>query len=271
METEKKPITEFKFIDFHTHIFPEVVAQKATDHVGAYYSLPMMGNGTEESLMFGQKDLNVAGFVMFSAAMNPLKTRSVNDFVKDRSANNPKIIGFASVHPDTPDLEGELNYILSMNFHGLKLHPDFQQFNIDDERMYPVYDKLSGKLPILFHVGDQNSDMSSPKRLAKVMKLFPELTVIAAHMGGYSTWDLAEEYLVGTRAYFDTSNALLYIPDDELVSIIRRHGSEKIFFGSDFPLRYTADAAREFYRIHLSEKEFDDIFYNNAKKFLRLV
>ena len=262
-----RSLEQLKIIDTHCHIFPDPVAQRASDNVGNYYHLPMQANGRLEALLKGNKGLDVVGFVISSAALNPLKTHSVNHFIETVSAAHPQLIGLGSVHPDTPNLLAETENIIQAGLYGVKLHPDFQQFDIDDERMFPVYDALSGRLPILFHVGDQTSDHSSPKRLRRVLDLFPNLVVIAAHMGGYTTLDLAEEYLVGTNCYFDTSNAQRYMSDEYLASMIRRHGVEKIFFGSDFPLLYTADAAREFFRIPLTDDEFEQIFYHNAARF----
>ena len=46
---------------------------------------------------------------------------------------------------------------------GVKLHPDFQNFPIDDPRAYPMYDMIqSSGLPILMHMGDARSDFSQP-------------------------------------------------------------------------------------------------------------
>ena len=268
--TSKKPLEQYEIIDLHTHIFPNAVARKATDNVGNYYGLKTYGNGSMEDLLSNDGGLNITHFVISSAALNPVKTVGINNFIHDCCVNNKRFIGFGSFHRDTPDALQEIDRIISLGLHGIKLHPDFQGFNIDDEKMYPLYEKLEGKLPILFHVGDTKSDCSNPKRLRKIMDKFQGLTVIAAHLGGYSTYELAKEYIFGTRAYMDTSDAQRFVEPDELVKSTRAHGINKILFGSDFPLLHTHQAAKELYELDFTHNEFKSIFAENAKSLFNI-
>lgn len=258
-----------KVIDFHSHIFPDAVAQKAADNVGNYYSLPLSGNGTLSCLLGGEVDEQTR-WVVSSAALNPPKTAHINEFIHKTCISNPRLIGLGSIHRDTPDREAEIERIVSLGLKGIKLHPDFQGFDIDDPAMFPVYEQIGDRLPVLFHVGDRKSDHSHPKRLKKVAENFPKLVIVAAHMGGYSVPELAEEYLVGTRVYMDTSNALRYMSGEQLTDMIRRQGVDRILFGSDFPLMLTREAYEQIRPLRLTDAEWDAVLWQNAEQLLKL-
>lgn len=267
---KKMDLEEYEIIDAHTHIFPELLAHKASENIGTYYGLEYFGDGTLETLLSGAKDLNVSHFVVSSAATNPKKVSPINVFLDSFRKNCEKLVCLGALHPYSETVKDEIKQIKELALSGIKIHPDFQNIAIDDEKMFPIYEEFSSKIPILFHVGDPKSDLSSPERLRKVIDNFPSLIVIAAHMGGYSTYELALEYLVGKNVYFDTSNAQRYIASDELVRTIRRHGVEKILFGSDYPLMLTADAAKQFYELNLEHEEFELIFSENAKRLFKI-
>ena len=85
-------------------------------------------------------------------------------------------------------------------------------------------------------------------------------------MCGYSVWDEAEEYLIGTPVYTDTSEALLGMDGKRLYKLIEKHGIEKVMFGSDYPLWSTRFAFDQIEEIGLSEQEKALIYSENAKK-----
>jgi predicted TIM-barrel fold metal-dependent hydrolase len=125
-------------------------------------------------------------------------------------------------------------------------------------------------LPILFHVGDKNTDFSTPKRVCNILEKLPELTVIAAHMCGYSVWDEAEKYLIGAPVYTDTSEALIGMDEKGLYRLIEKHGVEKVMFGSDYPLWNTGYSFAQIESIGLSESEKNLIYSETAKKVFNL-
>ena len=83
-------------------------------------------------------------------------------------------------------------------------------------------------------------------------------------------WDEAEEYLFGSRVYMDTSDALLRLTPERVYEMINRHGSDKIMFGSDFPLKGTADAFEEFDKLPLTEAQKEDIYHLTAEKLFKM-
>lgn len=260
-----------KIIDTHVHVFPDKVAQRATDNVGSYYGIDMECNGTVSMLLEKARPLNVEYFIISSAAMKPENVVNGNNRILEEAAQNSKFIPLCSIHPLGENMEDELFRIKQSKAKGLKLHPDFQHFDIDMPEMIPLY-KVAAELnlPILFHVGDENSDASSPTRLYNVINKVPNLKAIAAHMGGYCAWDESEEVLYGTNIYMDTSDALPILSEERVLEQIRKHGVDKIMFGSDYPLRSTYEAYKLFDKLPLAEEEKEKIYYLNAKQLFDL-
>ncbi len=253
-----------KIIDIHAHIFPEKIAKKATRSTGYYYGIPMYGNGTVSDLCENGSKIGVYRYVVHSTATRAEQVQSVNDFIASVQRSNDSFIGFGTLHPEFDDIEGEVERILSLGLKGIKLHPDFQRFNIDDRRAMSIYEAIEGRLPLLIHMGDERRTFSHPKRLAHVLDIFPNLIVIAAHMGGYRMWDESMEYLVGRDVYFDTSSTLMFLDSDRVVEMIRTHGPERIFFGVDYPMWSHEEELKRLCSLGLSDGELELILCKNA-------
>lgn len=259
---------KYKVIDIHTHIWPEKLASRAVEHVGTYYSYEMHGMGTLEDLKKSAADAGVEKFVIHSSALKASQVEDVNNAAAANISEN--ILGFGTLHPEYPDFEKEIKRMKALGLKGIKLHPDFQFFNIDDPRMYPAYEIIRFEgMPVLFHMGDANYDYSSAKRLLKILRDFPGITVIGAHMGGHMKWDEAEELLYGKEdIYMDTSSTSRKLAPGEIKRIIRKHDTQKILFGTDYPIERHDEALENFFRLALTDEETENILYNNAHRLL---
>ena len=192
-------------------------------------------DGTAEGLLRSCETLPNMRFVISSATLKPENLHHGNDYLLEEAKLHPEFIPFSSFHPLLPIKEicAELDRVKALGSKGIKMHPDFQHFNLDEPNLFPAYRYCAEiGLPILFHVGDITTDFSTPCRLYNLMDKIPELTVIAAHLGGYQEWDEADRLLIGTPMYTDISDAITFLPPERLVSTIRRHGVERVFFGS---------------------------------------
>ncbi len=263
-------MNQFRIIDFHAHVFPEKVAGKAVKAIGRFYGIPMDGKGTIGDLLEKGNEIGVNRYIIHSTATTPEQVKSINDFIAKAQKDNKSLIGFGTLHPQLDDIESEVDRIISIGLKGIKLHPDFQEFDIDDQSMMPIYKALEGKLPILMHMGDENRNSSSPERLSNVISLFPDLTVIAAHFGGYMAWDDSSKFLVGKNVYFDTSSALFELSKEDAAGIIRKHGPEKILFGSDYPMWNHKEELQRFLNLELTQNERELILWKNASRLLGL-
>lgn len=258
-------------IDFHCHVFPEAVAAKATNNVGNYYSINMQGKGLATELESFNKNFPVKGYVIHSSATTPHQVPHVNDFIADYVKKDSCFIGLGTIHPGYENYKQEIYRIKTLGLKGIKFHPDFQGFKIDDPEMFPIYDFLASQgLPALFHVGDENTDNSTPQAMAAVLDMFPNFTVIAAHMGGFSKWDEAEKCLYGKNVYFDTSSTVIRISHEHLRELIYEHGTDKILFGSDYPVQTTQQAYEDMQKLNLPQEDLEKILHKNAEKLLGL-
>lgn len=261
-------ILKHKIIDVHAHFFPDELAQRAVDNLGDYYHYTMHGNGKFDDLMKSAADAGIEKLVIHSTALKGSQVENVNNSTAAHISEN--VAGFGSLHQDYDgDFEKEVKRIKSLGLKGIKLHPDFQHFDIDDKKVYPMYEIISAEgLPVLFHTGDENSECSAPEKLAKVIKDFPNLTVIAAHLGGYSRWDEAEEYLLGKNLYIDTSSCFRIISYEKIRSMIRKHDVDRVMFGTDYPIERHGYCVENFLKLGLTDTEYEKILYQNAEKLI---
>ena len=260
-----------EIINAHAHIYPEKIAVKATGTIGEFYDIKMeMPAGTSHRLIEDGRRAGVTRFVVHSVATTAHQVRSINEFLKKETEDHPEFIGFIALHQDLSEreIEREIDWGIENGFKGIKLHPDFQKFNIDDEAVEKFYRAASGKLPILFHVGDDRYDYSNPARLVKIAKKYPKTTFIAAHFGGYRCWESAELYRGLNNVYFDTCSSLPFITPERAGEIIHMLGAEKFFFATDFPMWDATAELERFNKIPLSDQERKMIFSENIKRLL---
>ena len=260
-------------IDAHAHIFPDKIAARASKGIEAFYDIPVSYDGSLSTLL----ELGAAGgieaFLVQSVATVPQQVRAINNFIADCAARYPdKLIGFGALHPGLSDreLEEETEYILSLGLHGVKLHPDFQKFCIDDPAALRIYDLLQGRLPLLIHTGDYRYSYSHPARLAKVLREFPRLDVIAAHFGGWSQWKEAEEELAGKRVFVDTSSAFYELPRETARRLIAKFSPEHVLFGSDYPMWEPGKEKEHLFSLGLTEDALERICFRNVLELLGL-
>jgi len=261
---------DFEIIDAHSHIFPEKIVTKATAAIGDFYGLPMFGTGSGDNLIESGKKIGVKKYLVCSTATVPQQTESINSFIYDECQKHPEFIGFGTLHPDYENIEGEVKRVISLGLKGIKIHPDFQKFDIDDKNAFGIYEQIEGVLPILIHMGDDRYDYSRPQKLVTVMKNFPKLQVIAAHFGGYQCWKEAEECLRSPNLKFDTSSSLFSIEPEYANKLVHEYGVENMFFGTDFPMWDHAEELERFFKIGLSYEENKKILSENFKEFIGL-
>ncbi|MBE5754419.1 MAG: radical SAM protein [Clostridiales bacterium] len=262
-----------EIIDAHAHIYPEKIAEKATVAIGNFYDIEMeMAAGTVDRLIEDGKQAGVTGYLVHSVATTAHQVHAINEFIKREIDAHSEFIGFMTLHQDMTEEEvvSEVKWAKENGFKGVKLHPDFQKFNIDDEVAEKFYRAVGENFPILFHTGDNRYEYSKPHRLAKVAKKYPLVTFIAAHFGGYRCWDDAYVYKGLKNVYFDTCSSLAFITAEKAKSIIDMLGAERFFFATDFPMWDAKRELERFMQIPLTEKERKMILSGNIKKLLKL-
>ena len=269
-------------IDFHIHAFPDAIAEKAVkglvnnvNNLGKELKGIPCTNGTMAAARQYLKNYADVGVLM------PIATRSgqqkkVNDWANACQGNG--ILSFGSVFPFDEEWESELERIKDMGLKGVKLHPDYQKFDVDDKNMYPVYKKISQLgLPVLFHTGTDPVSLDhthcKPCSLRKVAEDFPDLTVIAAHFGGNFSYNEAKEHILSAglpNVYVDTSVAYFFADASQLTEGIKLIGADKVLFATDLPWSCGKEAVESLSAADLTSEEFDMIYSLNALKLLNI-
>ena len=260
----------YRIFDSHVHIYPDKIAAKASDAIGDFYHIKMNFDGGVQTLLERGAAAGVSRFLVHSVATSARQVISINDFLLGECALYPdKFIGFATLHPDFEDPYGELKRVKSAGLHGVKLHPDFQKFEISDAVMDDAYAAMAElNMPVLFHTGDVRYNYSNPAHVPVVLKRHPGLTVICAHLGGYSQWDEADECLKGSDVYVDTSSSQFGLPPERVKQLIYRYGTDRVLFGSDYPMWDAKDEIEQLLKLGLTPREYEMIFAENLAQLL---
>jgi len=259
-----------QFIDFHVHVFPDDVAQKAMG-MFSRVSDTVFGDGTVAALLRFMDAGGIDIAVPQPVAVKPEHVPGVNDWV--RAIRSERIVPFGAIHPAYPRIAEEIDRLIDMGFRGVKLQPGWQGFYPDEEWVFPLYEALQGRLAVLFHAGFELDTTLVVRGTTSGMRVvrdkFPGLTMIVAHLGGYRGWSEAEEDLGGTGVYWDTSFCQAdALPDDEFARLVRRHGTDKVVFASDFPVADPGADANRLCSLDLTQDEKEDIAWRNAARLL---
>ena len=119
-------------IDIHAHIYPDKVAQRASESVGEFYSIPMRHDtGSVQRYLDALKPSPITHSLVHSVAVKPKVVESINDFVAATCKEHANFIGFATMHQDYEDPEAEIDRAISLGLKGIKLHPDSQHVDMD--------------------------------------------------------------------------------------------------------------------------------------------
>ena len=273
-------------IDFHTHIFPEKLAarsiealiagirrEQGADYENADGSPLAFRPATAEGLLESMDKSNVDCSICLPIATKPSQTESINRYAE--SIRSARMISLGTLHPADPEAEQVLEDLAARGFKGIKLHLQFQQYDIDSPEVIRILQKAEQLgLIVVFHAG---ADIglpppvyTSPEKIRRALNYVDGSNLVAAHLGGWAQWDDVERYLVGTNINLDTAYIRLFIPPEQCLRIIRNHGADKILFGSDSPWEDPADTLKFLQSLNLTEQELALITHQNAQRLLAL-
>ncbi len=277
----------YKVIDAHVHIYPEAISDKACDALGRFYEFSIQGGGTYSDLerqstrfKIGEPGFQaeMRGFMLLGVATTPHQVPKVNDnlanTVKAAREKGFECWGFAGMHQDYPDFEGEVERAEEIGLTGIKIHPDIQGVDIDDGRLLRLYEIIEGRMPLFLHMGDARPQyrFSEPGKLAKVLKMFPRLKVVAAHYGGYQAWDEASRCLWGhPNVWYDCSSSLWAMSPEKAKELTLGCGEDRVMYGTDYPVYSLIPYFQLFERIDLTDEQREKLLYKNAKSFIEAI
>ena len=257
----------YHVIDSHCHIYPEKIAAKAILGTDGFYGVHSSESGTGAELIEKSAEYGVDRFVVQSVATTAKQVKSINEFIADEvEKSGGRFIGLGTLYPDSPDLVSDYYHLKDLGLHGVKLHPDIQSFKVDDYRCLKIYELCEADdTPILMHTGDSRYDNSNPNRLCPILDIYSHLRIIGAHLGGYSIWDDAVEKLVKyENLYVDCSSSFPFISTDKARELILRYGTDRVLWGTDYPMWNPKKELETFFSLGLSDEDNRKILSENA-------
>lgn len=262
----------YPIIDTHCHVYPDKIARKAAEATGRFYGLPPKMDGTVETLRQISRQAGICHNVINSVATTGHQVESINRYIASTvEASGGTMTGLGTLHPDSPDPEEDIRQILELGLKGIKLHPEIQGFCIDDPTILQFFEIVGDRLPFLLHLGDKRYDKSNPGRMKKVLENFPHVRFIGAHFAGWSVW---EEATYNLRRYdnlmADSSSSLYSLSSEKALELIHAFGTDRILFGTDYPLMSPLEEMERFDHLPLTETEREKILYRNAAEYYKI-
>lgn len=253
--------------DFHAHIFPDKIAEKASASIGGFYHASSNHIATFDNLLEQEQKAGIDWCVISSSATGSAQVAHLNDFIAQCAASRPNVIGFGSLFPTMLGWEPELERMQELGLRGIKIHPDFQKIGIDEPKAIPMYRAIAkAGLPVLFHMGDARYDYSAPERLTNLIRQVPDLIAIAAHFGGWQAWDRSYEHILPEQVFYDTSSSLMFLGKERALDFLDKMGANRFLFGTDFPMWTPETELARFLDLGLDAATQETILFGNFQR-----
>ncbi len=274
-------------IDIHTHTFPDKIAGSAIENMekhiaqGQGFEVKCARIPTFEGLSESTKNAGMDLSVVCPVATNVRQPEKINSLSVrlNEKMDETRVFNFGAIHPDCENYKDIIDEIAVMELKAIKLHPDYQNTFFDDEKYLKIIDYAANKgLGIIVHAGEDvglpDTIHCTPDMILNLWKHIQPEKMILAHMGGWKMWDEVEEKIIGLPVYLDTAVVLnrkfpVRMDDEQFVRMIRRHGVDKILYGTDSPWYNQSQALEDFERAGLSEGEKKMILGENANKLFK--
>ena len=259
-------------IDFHAHAFPDRLAEYAiakleaeTDEATACL------DGRVASLLASMDLAGIEQSVICSIATKPEQFEPI--LAWSGQIASARIVPFPSVHPRDPAALERLGVVRREGFPGIKLHPYYQDFTVDDASLLPFYRRASELgLMVVFHTGFDIAfprvRIADPARLAWLHRQVPGLAIITTHLGAWEDWDAVREHLLGETVYMEVSFTDGYLTDNEIRDMLQRHPRDYVLFGTDSPWRDQSEALAAVRRLELEPALEQALLVGNATRLL---
>ena len=261
-----------KIIDFHTHIFPDSLAERAINALKAHSpEAKSYSDGTLTGLKKSMKQAGVSRAVLLPIATKPSQVATINKTCKDLMS--PDTIPFGTLHPGADTFINDIGTLAASGIKGIKFHPEYQDFYIGEPRYFPIYEALQyAGMIVVFHAGKDpgpfTCDHALPPAFKDIHRNFPRLKIVAAHMGGWMVWNDVEKHILDLPIFFDTSAIREWMEPKEFVRLARKHGTDRILFGSDSPWFDQGADIRWIDAADFTSDEKEKIFHKNAEALL---
>jgi uncharacterized protein len=260
-----------RVIDFHTHAFPDAVAAKAIPYLETEAAVKAATDGTIASLLASMDRAGIETSIICSIATKPAQFTPILEW--SRTIASDRIVPFASVHPDDPDGPAHVRAVREAGLKGVKMHPYYQNYTFTENRMFPIYEAVveSGLILIShtgFDIAYPRDRIADPAKIVDISRRYPDLKLVASHLGAWEDWDQVEEVLLGREIFLEISYTLGILSDDRIVSLLTRHPADYLLFGTDCPWDDQTRALEHFLGLPLPDSLKEKMLYANAQRLL---
>lgn len=278
-----------RIIDFHTHTFPDPIADAAIDRLSRQANITAYTCGTAAGLLLAERAAGVDRSIILPVATKPEQVHHINDYAAahNEHAFVTNMFSFGCIHPDYEDWKQELDRLAAANMRGVKIHPAYQKTDLDDPKYLRILER-AGALGLIvvthegYDIGFPGCACCTPEKARSALRQVGPVKLVLAHMGGWRCWEQVQELLADTSALLDTSFSLgsltprdealpldrQMLSDEAFVSLVRTFGAERILFGSDCPWGSPQNDLQHIRRLPLSGEEKAAILGGNAKRLL---
>lgn len=254
-------------VDFHTHAFPDALAARAMEALHKECDIKSFLDGRISSLLASMDRAGIDKSVICSIATKPSQFDPI--LAWSQEIVSERLIPFPSYHPSDPRWAERISAIKKAGFKGIKFHPYYQEFDLDEKRMFPQYEMIAAEgLIVVMHTGFDVSfsriRRADPLKIRGVLERFPSLKLVTTHLGAWDDWDEVERHLIGRKIYMELSFSLDRITREKAVSMISRHPAQCVLFGSDSPWTDQAATLSLLQGLGLGEEIVRRILRDNA-------
>ena len=265
-------------IDFHTHAFPDALADRALqvllEEGRKMYDVNAYLDGKVSSLLASMDRCGIDKSIICSIATRPSQFEPI--FLWSKKIASDRIIPFPSLHPEAADAQDQVRRIRAEGFRGIKFHPYYQDFSIDEERLFPIYKQIEAEgLIVVMHTGFdlafERVRKADPQKIIRVLERFPGLKLVTTHLGSWEDWDEVEKHIMGKKIYMEVSFSLDCMNRETACKLILNHPKDHVLFGSDSPWADQGQAVMLLKSLDLSQERETRILRDNALKLLAAV
>ncbi|MFL2756083.1 MAG: amidohydrolase family protein [Dehalococcoidia bacterium] len=271
-------------IDSHTHILPKDVKNNIHKYLNIDSTFNTLFSNaqnicTAEELIDSMGVLKIDTSIILGMGWNDNKFNEyVNDYLIESSKKYPeKLIPITGIIPDGHNstvYEAERCINLGSKGFG-EIHADSQNIDISDKKKFASYAEILqlNNLPLILHssepVGHKypGKGSSTPNKIEQFVYNFPELKIILAHWGGgMFLYELMPEISSSFKnVYYDSATSPFLYNQKIFQIAIETVTSNKILFGSDFPVISQSRPLNELHNVIIKDKDIENILYQNAK------
>ncbi len=260
-----------EIIDIHTHAFADAIAPRAMAALEAGAGTRACLDGTVRGLLASMDAAGIARSVVHSIATRPSQFAPIMQW--SATIRSDRIIPFPSVHPADPAAADNIRRIRDAGFRGIKLHPYYQDFTIDEPDMWHIYETIREcGLAVLCHTGFDmaypRDRRAEPRRIMNVIRRFPGLCFISTHCGAWCDWDEVRRHLLGQPVWMETAYSLECMDAGSARELLLGHPAEYLLFGTDSPWADQAQAVALVRRLGLGAEREAMLLGGNAARLL---